>query len=172
MAEERNVVEAEVPDRCVDHAVAAESHHGADDCASEDIVPVVILINCEGTADQAGAENGSVEDNELPHGRVVVGKDLELGVEVEVEEDKASKGSRGVARGHGLEAVVDLLLVACANATVEHDLAIAVGNASVRATVDAVIVQAHIQASRDNRLADSEEVGSEACRSRQYGVTV
>jgi hypothetical protein len=39
VAEERDVVEAEVPDRGVHHAVGAEGHHGTDDCTGEDVVP-------------------------------------------------------------------------------------------------------------------------------------
>lgn len=39
VAEEGNVVEAEVPDGGVDHAVGRESHHCADHSASEDVVP-------------------------------------------------------------------------------------------------------------------------------------
>lgn len=38
---------------------------------------------------------------------MVVGEDLELGVEIEVQVDKAGKGSSRVARGERLEAVVD-----------------------------------------------------------------
>jgi len=38
VAQERNVVEAEVPDGSVDHAVGAESHDSTNDGSGEDIV--------------------------------------------------------------------------------------------------------------------------------------
>jgi hypothetical protein len=55
VAEERDVVEAEVPDRSVDHAVGAKGHQGADNSASEDIVPGDGVSLCF-----AGSMNGSV----------------------------------------------------------------------------------------------------------------
>jgi hypothetical protein len=39
VAEERDVVKAEVPDRGVDHAVSGEGHHSTDNGTSEDVVP-------------------------------------------------------------------------------------------------------------------------------------
>jgi hypothetical protein len=39
VAEQRDVVEAEVPDRGIDHAVGGEGHDGTDKRASQDIVP-------------------------------------------------------------------------------------------------------------------------------------
>jgi len=86
---ERNVVEAEVPDAGVHHPVCTQSEHGADDGASKNVVPVVILVDREGASDQGGTEDGGVESGELPHVRRIVGEDLELGVEVQVQEDEA-----------------------------------------------------------------------------------
>lgn len=108
------------------------------------------LIDGKGSANQARAEDGSVDDNELPHGRVVVGEHLELSVKVEVQVDESSESSGRVTRRHRLEAVVDLLLVARADAAVEHDLAVAVGNVA-RGT--------HVL--WDHRLAHGEEVRAE-----------
>lgn len=139
VAEERDVVEAEVPDGGVDHAVGGEGHHCADYGAGEDVVPVVVFVDGEGAADEAGAENGRVQDDQLPHGWVVVGEDLELCVEVKIQEDKASKGSSSVARWHRLQAVINLLLVSRADAAVEHNLAVTVGDVSVDATLVAVV---------------------------------
>lgn len=65
VAQDGDVVEAEVPDRGVHHAVAAEGHKGADDRAGEHIVPVVELVNGEGATDQAGTKKGCVESDEL-----------------------------------------------------------------------------------------------------------
>jgi hypothetical protein len=83
-----NVVEAEVPDAGVHHPVCAQSEHGADDGAGKNVVPVVILVDREGASDQGGAEDLGVESGELPHVRRIVGEDLELGVEVQVQEDE------------------------------------------------------------------------------------
>jgi hypothetical protein len=68
-----------------------------------------------------------------------------------------------VTRGHRLEGVVDLRLVARADAAVEHDLAVAVGNVSGKLVVR-VRVGSVKRASGDDRLADSEEVGTKSCR--------
>jgi hypothetical protein len=46
VAEERDVVEAEVPDRGVDHAVGGESHHGTDKGTSQDVVPGCEVSGC------------------------------------------------------------------------------------------------------------------------------
>ena len=73
------------------------------------------LVNGQGTPDKTCAEDRGVDGNQLPHGRVIVGKDLELGVEVEVQVDKAGKGGGRVARRHGLEAVVDSVSVSGAD---------------------------------------------------------
>lgn len=55
VAQKRDVIEAEVPYRSVDHAVRAEGHESTDDRSSEDVVPVVIFVDAEGTTNQAGA---------------------------------------------------------------------------------------------------------------------
>lgn len=83
-----NVVEAEVPNAGVHHPVGAQSEHGTDDGAGDNVVPVMVLVNSEGTGDQGGTEDGGVECGELPHVRRIVGEDLELGVEVQVQEDE------------------------------------------------------------------------------------
>lgn len=73
---------------------------------------------------------------------MVVGEYFEFGVEVEVQEDEACKCCGCVTRWHGLEAVVDLLFVSRADATVKHDLTISVGNVSIDTCLDAVVVLA------------------------------
>lgn len=163
VAQDGNMVEAEVPDRGEDHTVAAEGHESTDDGAGEDVIPVVVLVNSQGTADQASTEEGSVESSKLPHSGVVVGEDLELGVEVEVQKDEAGEGSGGVARGHGLECVIDLLLVARADATVEHDGAEAVGDIGAGGASGLIGVGVEGKAGWDDGLADSEEVRAETC---------
>lgn len=57
----------------------------------------MVFVDGEGTTDETSAEDGSVQGNDFPHCGVVVGKDLELCVEVQVQEDEAGKGSRRVA---------------------------------------------------------------------------
>lgn len=123
--------------------------------------PVVVFVDGQGTADQAGSKDRCVKSDELPHSRVMVGEDLQLGVEVQIQVDKSSEGSRGVARGHGLETVVDLLPVTRADAAVEHDLAVSICDVTVAATsVNAIVVGAdgREKFGRDDRLADSKEV--------------
>lgn len=121
-AVERDVIEAPVPNGGVCHAVRGESHHGANNGAGNNIIPIVELVNGQRTADEHSAENGGVNDNQLPHAGVIVGKDLQLGVQVEVQVNEPAKGSRGVTRGEGLETVVDGVWVAGADVTREHDL--------------------------------------------------
>lgn len=145
-----NVVISPVPNGRVGHSVRRKGHHGADDGAGDDVVPVVELVNGEGASDQNGAENGGVDEDELPHGRVVVGEDLELGVEVEVQEDEAGERGRRVATGKGLQAVVDLVWVAGADFPRVENLLVAL------LIVSLVIGQA------DVRLADVEEMRSQA----------
>lgn len=123
--------------------------------------PVVVFVDGQGTADQAGSKDRCVKSDELPHSRVMVGEDLQLGVEVQIQVDKSSEGSRGVTRGHGLETVVDLLPVTCADAAVEHDLAVAVGNVAIDAKLVTVVCFTETKAIRDDWLADSEEVRSQ-----------
>lgn len=60
-------------------------------------LPVVELVNCQGTANKARAEDRGVDCDQLPHSRVIVGKDLELGVEVKVQIDEACEGGGCVA---------------------------------------------------------------------------
>ncbi len=132
MAYERNVVESEVPDAGVNHSVGGECHCGADDGASEDIIPIVELINRERATDQCCAKHRHVRDDQLPVGWVVVAEDLELGVEVEVEEDEAAEGCSCVAGREGFERVVDVVLVAGAYLAVVHDAAETVACLSAR----------------------------------------
>lgn len=141
------VVGAPVPDGRVHHTIGTEGHDGADDGAGETVVPVVVLVDGEGAGDERRAEDWGVGGDELPHGWVVVGPDLQLGVEVERKEDEARKGGGRVARREALERVVDLGLVACADGAVVHDLAEAIPTCFAR--------------ERDVGLADGEEVWAE-----------
>lgn len=121
-AVKRDVVEAPVPNGGVCHAVRGEGHHGANNGAGNDVIPVVELVDGQRTADEHSAKDRSVNDNQLPHARVVVGEDLQLGVQVEVQIYESTKGSGGVARGEGLETVVNGVWVAGADVACEHDL--------------------------------------------------
>lgn len=116
------MVEAPIPDGCVQHTVCGKGHNSADDTSGDDVVPVVEFINSERTADEHRAEDGGVDGDELPHGRVVVGKHLELRVEVQREVDEASESRGGVAAGERLQAVVNLVWVSGANVAREVNL--------------------------------------------------
>jgi hypothetical protein len=68
-----------------------------------------------------------------------------------------------VARRHALETIVDLLLVARADAAVEHDLAVPVGHiATNTAVLVAVVCGAEAKALRNHGLADCEEVRAQS----------
>jgi hypothetical protein len=82
------VVEAEVPHACVHHPVRAEGKHGSDDCAGDNVIPVVIFVDGQGSRNQSGTKDWRVESGEFPHVWGIVGEDLQLGVKVEVKEDK------------------------------------------------------------------------------------
>jgi len=146
-----DVIEAPVPDSGVCHSVSGESKDGSNDGASKDIVEVVILVDSESSTDENGTEKRGVGDDELPHGRMVVGEDLELGVEVKVQVDEASKGSSGVTTGHGLKSIVDLALVASAD----------IGSV-VKLKISLVVVSSHGASASHVGLADLKEMRSES----------
>ena len=79
---------------------------------------------------------------------MVVGKHLELGVQIEVQVDETAKCSSGMTGWEGLEAIVDLVLVAGANIRSVHDLQEAITLA--------------IADHRDIGLADSQEVRAQS----------
>lgn len=149
---ERDVVEAEVPDRSVHHAICRECEDSTDDTASNNIIPIVVFVNGKSTADESCAENGCVDGDQFPKAWVVVGEDLELAVEVKRQEDKAGEGCSGVTRWHRLESIIDLLPVSCAVAGSVEQIEVAISICSTRCT---------ITANWDGWLADSEEVRSE-----------
>lgn len=154
---EGDVVEAKVPDGSVGHAVGGEGEDDTDGGTSKDVVPVVELVNGERTTDEDGTEDGDVGDDELPHSGVVVGEDLELGVEVEVEVNEASEAGGGVAGGETLEGVVDLLHVSSADLL--RDVQIGVASGAVAGTRDTALGRAN---TGKIRLAGLEEVGTQS----------
>lgn len=87
------MIEPKIPNTSVDHSIGRGGHDGPDDGAGEAVVPVVEFVDGEGAGDEGGAEEGRVQGEELPHGRVVVGEDFELGVEVVVEVEEAWRGA-------------------------------------------------------------------------------
>ena len=108
------------------------------------------LVDCEGAADEAGSENRGIDGDEFPHGRVVVREHLQLRVQVAVQVHEARERRRRMSTRHALQAIVDLVLVARADAAVEHDLAVAVCDVALRDHVGG-----------DDGLADCEEVGAQ-----------
>jgi hypothetical protein len=141
---QRDVVEAEVPDRGVHHAVGGDGEDGADHRAGEAVVPVMELVDGQRTRDQAGGENWGVHRDEFPECGVVVAEDLEFGVQVEVEEQEAGECRGAVPGGHRFKGIVDVVSVAAANAAVEHE--------RFETFTDKVWI----------RVADAKEVRSEA----------
>ena len=124
----------------------------------------MVFINGKSTSNETSAENGSVESNQFPHCGVVVGKDLELCVEVEVEEDETGKGSSCVTGWHGLQTVVDFVHITRADALVKHDLTVSIGDVAVAAAGLNTVVgstNAGTKVFRNNGLADGEEVRAE-----------
>jgi hypothetical protein len=150
VAVEGNVVEAEVPDGGKGHSVGRESKDSTNDGTGKDIVEMVVLVDSQGTTDQDSTKNRSVGSNQLPHRWVIVGKDLELSVEVQVQVDEAGKGSGGVSTGHRLKSIVDLALVTSADV-----------RSVVELQISLVVVSSHAARSFHVRLADLEEVRSE-----------
>ena len=156
-AVEGDVVEAEVPDGSIGHAVGGEGEDNTNGCTSKDVVPVVELVNGERTTDEDGTEDGDVGDDELPHGGVVVGEDLELGVEVQVEVDEASEAGGGVTGGETLKRIVDLLHVASTNLL--RNVQISVASGAVAGTRNATLGGGD---AGQIGLAGLEEVGTKA----------
>jgi len=78
------------------------------------------FIDGEGTSDQYRPKNRSEEQNHFPVRRIMCAHDLQLGVEVQGEEDKTSKRGSRMARRKRLEGVVDIFLVSSADRPVIH----------------------------------------------------
>ncbi len=107
VASEGNVVEAEVPDlhlqsasrfylgmmrihyRSIDHTISRKRHSCSDDGSRDQIIPVMEFIDGESASNQGRAKDWSPECNHLPHCGVVVGPNLELGIEVKEQEDES-----------------------------------------------------------------------------------
>ena len=47
---QRDVIEAEIPNGSIDHAICRKRHYSADDCPGEDIIPVVEFVNGKSAA--------------------------------------------------------------------------------------------------------------------------
>jgi len=112
---EGDVVNPPIPDASVSHAIRRERHDSTDDTTSQNIIPMMELIDGQRACDEACSEDGGVDCCEFPERGVVVGEDLQFAIEVERQKNETCKGGGAVARRHGFEGVVDLLLVAGAN---------------------------------------------------------
>lgn len=117
------MVEAEVPYAGVDHAVCRECEDSTNNGSGQKVVPVVVGVDGERSCNQASSKNRHVSDDQLPHGRMVVAPDLELGVEVEVQKDEACECSSCVSAGHRFEGIVDFVFVSSADFAIIHDVA-------------------------------------------------
>lgn len=158
VTEDGDVVKAEVPHGGIDHSVATESHHGTNNGSGEDVVPVVVFVDRQGTADQASTKEGRVEGDQLPHSRVVVGEDFELGIEIEIQEDEAGEGSGSVARRHRLKGVIDFLLVTSADTAIKHDRTVTVGDVGAGGASRFVGIGVESQVGWNDRFTYGEEV--------------
>lgn len=148
-AVEWDMVEAEVPDGSVHHAVRDESGESTDEGTSKAVVPVVAAINAVCAADEEGTKEWCEHGNELPHSWVIVRHDLEFGVEVEGQEHQAGKGGSGLAAWEGLEGTSNLKWISSADGAVVVDLS--------EAPADIVAMRLWWQ----DRVADFEEVWSD-----------
>lgn len=116
-------------------------------------LPVVEFVNRQGTADKARAEDWGVDGDQLPHSRVIVGKDLELGVQVQVQIDESRKRSGRVSRRHRLKAIINLIPVTSADLRGIVNL---LKPGSIIPPIRAA------SSKRDIRLADSEKMRAQA----------
>ena len=82
MSCERDVIETEIPNTSVYHAIGRKCHDRAYDCSCKTIIPIVELVDCQSATNQTSAEERCVGEDKLPHCRVVVREDLEFSIEV------------------------------------------------------------------------------------------
>ena len=64
--QQRDVIETEVEERRIHHAVSEKRKKCTNDATGDDVMSMVETINCEDTALDHGAKKGSEDDNELP----------------------------------------------------------------------------------------------------------
>lgn len=121
VAGQGDMVEPEIPDGGVDHAVRRDGKGRPNDGPGDAVIPVVEFVNGQCTGDQGRAEHRGVEGDQFPKGRVVVAEHLHLRVQVEEEVQEPRPRSGAVARRHGFKRVVNLVDVASANVALEHD---------------------------------------------------
>lgn len=150
------MVKAPVPDRGVNHAIGRECHNSTDGSTGEDVPPVVELIDRQSAGNQGSYQDGRVDGDQLPHGRVVVREDLELRIEVQIQVDEASEGGSGVTGRERLERIIDLVLVARA------DLRRVVYLIEAGGVVRGALLALGVAGQADVGLADVEEVGAQA----------
>lgn len=74
------MVVAVVPDCVVRLAICCECAHGTDQGSTEDVVPVVPVINDLAQRHEQGDRNGDHEEEMLLETTLVVGENLEFGV--------------------------------------------------------------------------------------------
>ena len=106
----------------------------------------MILVDGQSSADETCSQDGCPESDEFPHGRMMIGEDLQLCVEIVEQEQKACPGCSAVTAWHRLKRVVDLIGVASADVALKHDASV-----SRPDTLDGSWI----------RIADSQEVRSQ-----------
>ena len=133
------MVEPEVPDRGEGLPKSDECARSSNYCTCDD-VPVVVdcaklsasrgdirtramsltFIDSESTGDQYGPKDRSEEQDHFPVCGIVRAHDLQLSIEVQGQEDEASKCGGRMARRKRFEGVVDIFLVPSADRPVVH----------------------------------------------------
>lgn len=129
------MIESEVPNGCINHAVGRSGHHRPNHGACKTIVPIVEFVNCESSCDEGCTEQGSIESDHLPHGWVVIRENFQFGVDVVVQVEKPRPCCSAVTAGKRLQGVVNLIEVAPANVPLKHDVAKSVTSCSDNARI-------------------------------------
>lgn len=106
-----NVVESEVENTRIRHAIRQEGHESSHRCSSKNIVPVVRVVDDNHARYDHGYEYWSNCNVQCPERWSKVAQDLEFCIQVQGKEDEASKGCRGVSRGEGREGVFELFSI-------------------------------------------------------------
>lgn len=87
--------------------ITCNRKHNPDQRPEQYIVPMVVIRHLQIARDQDSAEDGAVQDDDLPEARLVSGPYLHVCIEPEEEEAESSKSGFGVTGGKGYEGVLD-----------------------------------------------------------------
>jgi len=116
------MIESEIPYAREYHAECYEGHHTAYYSPRDNVVVMMKLVDGKCARDKGRAEERRKEQDHLPIRGRVGGHDFKLRIEVEEEVSKACPCGGGMSRGERFKGIVDLLLVACTDGAVVHDI--------------------------------------------------